>query len=538
MEIKVFVVDDEERQRNSIIKHIDWKRYQMRVVGQSEDAEHAIELAQLEAPDLLITDIRMMGMDGVELSSRMRKINPGMHIIMVTGYEEFEYAKSAVDIGVDAFLVKPIIFDELTTILERICQSQQLALSKSREDLLIKEQLDAFKPIAREQFLREMIHGLVLGEEVIKARADALGMFASEGIRRVLIVVIDANPESTLSKEEQIGHAQQMLHESVVAICGSLLEEITTTQRGNIVLVLRDTESGDFEAATEQILHSLGREAGNVDFCKICIGAGPSIPALSQLSESFLLAQRAVNQRLLGSDEHTFRYQVLKESVESPEKSSDELIGDFFEVLGAGDSQSSLSLLGELLRNIAGNLHIQGTQLRSLCLQLISGANRVAAEIGDVSRHVGSEKKLWEQILDCREEPELLQETVRILTGLCDFIAERKKSHSQIVVQKALDLMNEQFKENLSLRSVAESVFLSPNYLGALFRSELGVSFTDQLIHIRVNKAKEMLQNSQLKLYEVAESVGYQNIGYFTSLFKRITGFSPKEYRAYMGVAS
>jgi two-component system response regulator YesN len=127
---------------------------------------------------------------------------------------------------------------------------------------------------------------------------------------------------------------------------------------------------------------------------------------------------------------------------------------------------------------------------------------------------------------------------VKIINRICDFIAERKKSHTQIVVQKALKYMNEHYRENLSLRSVAESVYLSPNYLGALFRTELGVSFTDQLIQIRIQKAKEMLQQSHLKLYEVAEGVGYQNIGYFTGLFKRITGLSPKEYRSFLGFST
>ncbi|AZN43327.1 response regulator transcription factor [Paenibacillus albus] len=535
MEIKVFVVDDEERQRNSIIKHVDWKQYQMRVIGESEDAQQALEMAEHAPPDLLITDIRMLGMDGLELSAKMRKINPSMRIIMVTGYEEFEYAKSALDIGVDAFLVKPILFEELTAILERVCEAEQQSLSRNREEMRIKEQLDTFRPIAREQFLQELLHGLILSDHAIQAHADAVGMFDRGGLRRVLVIVLDAVQQSPLPKEEQVRRAQLLLNESVAAICGSMLEEKTTTQRGNIVLILRDASSEaseTFEQRTEHILRNLGEEAGRIDCCSVSIGAGPSFAALSRLSESFRLAQRAVNQRLLGSDERTFSWQILQEQADNRHKSVDELKADFLEMFGAGDSQNSLSLLGELLRSIAGDPDIQGANLRSLCLQLISGASRIAAEIGDVSRHVGSEQKLWEQLLECREETELLQETVRIITGLSDFIAERKKSPTQIVVQKALEWMNEHYKDNLSLRSVADSVYLSPNYLGALFREELGVSFTDQLIQIRVNKAKELLQHSQLKLYEVAESVGYQNIGYFTGVFKKITGFSPKEYRA------
>ena len=166
---------------------------------------------------------------------------------------------------------------------------------------------------------------------------------------------------------------------------------------------------------------------------------------------------------------------------------------------------------------------MQGAELRSFCMHLISGAYRAASEIGDANRQYGSEQKLWERLLECREEQELLQETVHLISSLSHFIAERKKSHTQIVVQKALAYMDGHYKDNLSLRSVAESVYLSPNYLGALFRAELGISFTDQLIRIRIQKAKELLQQPELKLYEVAESVGYQNIGYFTGLFKRAT---------------
>ncbi|UVI30449.1 response regulator [Paenibacillus spongiae] len=536
MELKVFVVDDEERQRSSIIRHVDWKRYHMRVTGEAEDADQAIRLAELDPPDLLITDIRMLGMNGLELSSRMRGINSRMHIIMVTGFEEFEYAKSALDLGVDAFLVKPIIFDELTAILEQISHSEQVELTKRKEEELIKEQLNAFKPIARENLLQELIHGLILCEEAIGARARSLDMFARAGARRILIIVIDADPASPLPKEEQVNRLQPILRREAANALGSLLEETTTTQRGNIVLILQGATEASFDHEVEYSLQKLELGLGKTAYCSICIGAGPAVPTLARLSESFQLAQRAVNQRFLGGHERIFRWQVLGEQAVVSDKRPEELIGDFLEAMGAGDSQISLGLLGEMMRRIAGDIHIHGTELRSLCLQLVSGASRVAGEIGDSNRHLGSEKELWEQILDCREEQDLLQETVRIMTRFCNFVAERKKSHSQIIVQKALEFMNGHYKDNLSLRLVADSVYLSPNYLGALFRSELGVSFTDQLIQIRVNKAKELLHQSELKLYEVAERVGYQNIGYFTSLFKRITGLTPKEFRAYLGV--
>lgn len=535
MEIKVMVVDDEERQRRSIVRHVDWERYRMQVVGEAEDAAEALELAGRAAPDLLITDIRLLGASGLELAARMREINPRLRIILVTGYEEFEYAKSALDIGVDAFLVKPIMFDELKALLASICQADAAERTRSREERQLKEQLSAFKPVAQEQFFQELIQGLVVGEETIRLRADAFGLFAREGLRRVLIAVIDADPDAALPKEEQIRRARGLLGEAAAAVCGALLEERTTTQRGSLVLILSERETGGFDRDTEACIERLRLEAEKIEGCTVSIGIGPPVPALNQLSRSFRLAQHAVNQRLLGGGERTYSWKTLIQPEDRPDKSIEALVGDFFEVLGAGDSQNSLNLLGEILSGIAGNLEVQGAKLRSLCLQLVTGAYRTAAEIGDAARQLGPESALWERILECGEETEQLQETVDILNGICAFIAERKKSHTQLVVQKALDYMNVHYKESLTLRSVAESVYLSPSYLGALFRTELGASFTDQLIQIRIQKAKEMLQQPHLKLYEVAEGVGYQNIGYFTGVFKRMTGFSPKEYRTFLG---
>ena len=536
MEIKVLVVDDEERQRRSIVRHVEWDRHHMRVIGESEDADGALEKAGRCPPDLLITDIRMLGMDGLELSSRMRKLNPRLRVIMVTGYEEFQYAKTALDIGVDAFLVKPILFDELNVVLDRIYREERTEQSKTREEEQMKAQLDTFKPIAQEQLLQEILNGLVVGEETIRARADALDLFAADGLRCVLTLVVDTDPASPLPREEQLERVKGRLDQAIEAVCGSLLEQRTTSQRGNIVLILRfGTSDDEAERETEQCIRRLSAELDPLPRCKATIGTGPFVARLSQLSESFRLAQRAVNHRLLGGGESAYSWKLLTERGDGPEKSLEEWVGEFCDVLGAGDSQSSLSLLGEILSSVAGKLQVHGAELRSLCLQLVSGAYRTSAEIGDVGRQFGPEKKLWERLLECREEPEMLQETIHIVSGMCEFIATRKKSHTLLVVQKALDHMNERYADNLSLRSVADSVYLSPNYLGALFRTELGISFTDQLIRIRVQKAKEMLQQPELKLYEVAERIGYQNIGYFTSLFKRMTGFSPKEYRDFHG---
>jgi two-component system response regulator YesN len=176
------------------------------------------------------------------------------------------------------------------------------------------------------------------------------------------------------------------------------------------------------------------------------------------------------------------------------------------------------------------------TETRSICFELVIGSYRIAREIGDpMGRYFGSEKKMWKQILDCEGTIQLLQVTRSILAEFCEFISQRKKSHYSLIVQRALEFMQEHFSEDLSLQDVAQKVYLSPSYLGALLRSELGRSFTEQLTVMRMNKAKGILVNPRCKLYEVADSVGYKNPAYFAALFKRHVGMSPTEYRDSLG---
>lgn len=536
MEIKVYVVDDEERQRGSIIRHVDWERYNMRVSGEAEAAEDALRLAHEDPPDVLITDIRMLGMDGLQLSAALRLANPKLRVIMITGYEEFEYARAAVGLGADAFLVKPVLFDELGDVLEQISSAIRSERAQQEEEQRLKRQLDSFRPIARETFLHELLHGLILTEAELTSRAASLNLFGAAAKYRVMVLLAEMDLASPWTQEDRQS-LLKAINERAAASLGGALAAATTTQRGHVVLILQGSASAELQQQAGEVMQALRSEGVGGPACGLYGGLGPEVAEPGRISDSFLLAQRAVNQRLLGYDLPLYSWEEARDKEASPGKSVTELIDDFLEGLGVGDSQHSLGVLGEMMRRMAGDARMDEPQMKSLCMRLVSGSSRIAGEIGDIHSQIGGEKELWEGVLESTSEYELLRETLRIVTRCCDFVAERKKSPAQMVIRHALDYMHAHYDTNLSLRSVAEQVFLSPNYVGELFRSELGISFTDQLIQIRVNRAKELLQLPQLKLYEVAQQVGYQNIGYFTNLFKKVTGYTPKQYRSYIGIS-
>lgn len=494
----------------------------MKVVGEAEAAEEAIQKAQSDPPDLLITDIRMLGMDGLELSAAIRKLNQQLRVIMITGYEEFEYARTAVSIGVDAFLVKPVLFEELEDILRDIQLSKEREREKSEEEQQLKAQLAMLRPIARDTFLQTLLHGLILTKEEYTARSDNLNLFSRSGWYGVMLLVsATSSPHRT---DENFADVQATVAEHL----DTALEAASVTHRGHYVCILYAQSIMALQKVAESVKQALEYHDPALYF-----GLGPGVTDPFLLHDSFQRAQRALNQRFINKENRLYVWQ--EDTIQNAfiGKTLETLIAEFLDGLGVGDSQSSLGLLGEVMRRLVSDASLEEAPLRERCVYLVSNAYRIAGEIGDIQSRIGSEVTLWSCLFASSTTFDLLRQTVSLLTQCCDFIAERKQSPTQSVLQNALQYMNSHYAENLSLKHVAEHVFLSPNYIGELLRLELGISFTDQLIQIRIQRAKELLHDPSVKLYEVAQSVGYQNIGYFTNLFKRVTRYTPKQYRAY-----
>jgi two-component system, response regulator YesN len=530
MQMRVLIVDDEERQRSGLIRHIDWNAYGMMITGEAESAQQALELAAENPPDLLITDIRLIGTDGLELSRSMRTVNKDLQIIMITGFEDFDYAKSAIGIGIEAFLLKPIDFPELAANLKRIGQSFFMDLKKHEEDLQLHEQLKEILPIAREKLLHELISGLAGTEEQIRTRTRYLQMFESGDTHAVIVVMTSNDGPLPHDSEENAELAYLKIKRIAEEVLSDVLETITTL-RGDSILIVNCSVYPDFYKILEQKLEGFHHKAEMELGCKIDIGIGPAVDSLQRIADSFRLAQRAINHRLLQGTGQIMYWNDTGGNIYSSVE-IDSLIVRFFEGLRLGDRETIDNIFDSIIRRFIESDTITESEAGCRCLELVSGASRIMAEMGETSgRHAGFEKELWKRLLDCDGLIQMLKQTKEILMQACDYIAERKRSRYRSIVQGAIDYIGAHFYEDLTLQDVAGKVYLSPSYLGSILRAELKQSFTEYLAGVRIDRAKELLRNPQYKLYEISEQVGYQNPAYFCNVFKRYTGMSPKEFR-------
>jgi len=393
---KVMIADDEPKIRRGLRTSIERLRADMRVVAEAEDGENALAVAQAEKPDILMIDVRMPFLNGLELIERLNGVLSDCIVVVVSGHDEFEYAQRALRLKVFDYVLKPVPQDTLAAVLDRAVE----ALAESRRQKLYlgwaQEQLEKNLPQLREQFLRDWLHGRLSSVEIAE-QERFLGVHTSGPLSMVLVHVVERTLPTAPSEERERRLALYAIR--------SALEEI-------------------FSAFEPRWIFGDG---DNVAVVAGCAGS--------------------------------------KEWVEA----------------AAG---------------------IEPRVVPSLCPAVIVSHGAVADGAGapEAFEAMGSE------------------------------VAERG-SHRTLVTVAQGYIDGHYADPALSLEEVASAAQISPGYLSRLLKLETGFSFVDYLTRVRINKAVLMMSDPAVKVYEVAEAVGYQSQHYFSRAFKRVFGRPPVEFR-------
>jgi len=211
---------------------------------------------------------------------------------------------------------------------------------------------------------------------------------------------------------------------------------------------------------------------------------------------------------------------------------TDHIIKELQEALRLGEKEEMNKLFHLVAERFIRDEAISDAEIRSVCFKLISDAIQIVVKLTEsLGRRFDTEIQLFLDIIISEDTINIIKVTQETLQKYCDIVVGCKKSRFQAIVEQTTRFIGTNYMENVTLQMVAEHVYLSPSYLGAVIRSELNISFTDYLINVRIENAKELLKDQQLKLYHVSKLVGYQNPNYFAGIFKRVTGMTPIEYR-------
>lgn len=537
-EIKVFLVEDEMVIRRGIKNSIDWEKEGYIFCGEASDGELAYPMIIKEKPDILITDIRMPFMDGLELCKLVKKELPNIKILILSGYDEFDYAKEAIRLGVTEYLLKPISSGKLLEALNGV--SESIRREKEDKDLVRKymEEMRENTEHEKQKFFEQMIAGNLSMADALET-GKKYEMNLSAGMYNMLLFRFTLGEENRKSGE-LLGEAEYAIEKLT-----ERLEYVFEFQRGVegwAFLLMADNEEQMSERVKE-LSKDLEEIMKNYSTIAYFGGIGQPVARLRELEESFREAERALAARFTMELNRIISVEDIRMA-----QNVDTL--DDIEITSFGEIEKTRTMLEKFLNNGAEDEidefvdvyinELPEENLKSVLMRqyiimdayivMMSFCEKIEGIEGEMQAQSEELKNSMKTIQTLEEIKNYIRMLLKKIIGVRDTISGRRYSD---IIEIAKDQIRKTYmSDEISLNTIAAEVGMSPSYFSSIFSKEMGKTFVEYLTEIRMDRAKELLMCSSMKTSEIGYEVGYKDPHYFSYIFKKTQNCTPKEFRA------
>lgn len=537
-EIKVFLVEDEMVIRRGIKNSIDWEKEGYIFCGEASDGELAYPMIIKEKPDILITDIRMPFMDGLELCKLVKKELPNIKILILSGYDEFDYAKEAIRLGVTEYLLKPISSGKLLEALNGV--SESIRREKEDKDLVRKymEEMRENTEHEKQKFFEQMIAGNLSMADALET-GKKYEMNLSAGMYNLLLFRFTLGEENRKSGE-LLGEAEYAIEKLT-----ERLEYVFEFQRGVegwAFLLMADNEEQMSERVKE-LSKDLEEIMKNYSTIAYFGGIGQPVARLRELEESFREAERALAARFTMELNRIISVEDIRMA-----QNVDTL--DDIEITSFGEIEKTMTMLEKFLNNGAEDEidefvdvyinELPEENLKSVLMRqyiimdayivMMSFCEKIEGIEGEMQAQSEELKNSMKTSQTLEEIKNYIRMLLKKIIGVRDTISGRRYSD---IIEIAKDQIRKTYmSDEISLNTIAAEVGMSPSYFSSIFSKEMGKTFVEYLTEIRMDRAKELLMCSSMKTSEIGYEVGYKDPHYFSYIFKKTQNCTPKEFRA------
>jgi len=526
-------VDDEEDVRQAIIKKLDWETIGFQVIGYADNGEDALEIAEHLRPDVVMTDIKMPFMDGLTLSRKLKQISKDIKIIVFSGFDEFEYAKEAIKLEVEEYILKPINAIELKSVFERIKEKLDSEINKKRDiDQLRKYYMESL-PIMKEQLLIGLLEGRLskkrINELMKSYEIDLNYPYYMTGIVRTdntsgrIKTGIDFLPPTgfiTLS-------LKQIVDENLTACCGFnsciYLESVVV-----IALLSEPKQSNEFIHAMDQICKSAYRILEN----NTSAGIGFICSDLMDLSHSYRGAKNAIDYRILFDSNQAIYIQDLESQVNDRSVWESRYTESILREIKLGEVEGLVNAIQDLINYIkksAISFQLYQISLMEMVTEIFKLGRAYQLDMDNV---FGVDFNINKKIYQFDSLESLKQWLMEICLKVRGYIRRERTDSAKLLIEKAVRYIGEHYNDSeLSVDTLCNYLNVSATYFSTLFKREKEMNFVNYLTKIRLEKALQLLNTTDEKTYNIATIVGYMEPNYFSYVFKKQYGVSPSNYR-------
>lgn len=536
MKKTVVVIDDKPIIRRAIVQTTNWEELGCEVVAQAEDGLEGMQMIEEHRPDILITDIKMPGKSGLELAEWMQKEYPHTKTILITGYQEFEYAKQAVKLGAFDFIVKPINNQEFNRVVQAAVNKLNEEEEQKRQSIHLSDEVSRLSqmhqdtlPSLRSKWLEDRLNGL---KESV-AKSEGQQTLRIEFSRFVVTAFRPISPSDdvravwTEKRDEFVRHATDLYRKQdietipvfwnrmLVLFC--MFNRVPNEREANRKL---RTAAAQWIAYVQQTIGASARAAisGLYRMPAELEAAGAEVLGLHE--SGFFRSDEPI---LTTENEREVRARIKLSVMQDIERFEQSLAETSLEQL----QQEADQLFEQINLYASGNTTVAKGLISKVCL---SAVHHYYQSTGNEAGLGKSVNQILEEVNQLGSLKEAHKYVAELLAATYTKLESDEKEYSAII-KSILDYIHTHYAEPISLAYVSEKFGISSGYLSRLIRSETGENFVDILAKVRIQAAKRLLRDPKYKVNEVGELVGYKEYAYFYQVFKRQAGCSPKEFK-------
>lgn len=535
--IKVLIADDELRICELIFRLIDWESLGMSVIAVAHDGRETIKIIKNEMPDIVITDIRMPGYNGVDVIRIGKEYNSDIQFIIISGYSQFDYAQNAIHYGVSDYLLKPVKAEELTKALlrikNRIDKNNQM-YSQVKKAWTLEQQN---RRLYREQLIMEIAHGK--GFDVLTKDMNTLNeQYKYEFIPGFFTIVIVKADGLNFEEKTESSFLYEKIQQSLSFAFAPVMQEMQGTMLDNgtyIFLFNYENEYAEIESQIHRLLNQMLLQKDVFKKLHLTIGLGKRVNCLVEVGKSYETAYLAIKDRILvGTDR----------IIEGKEKIVVQDYKDYFlhtvreleNVVENLDDKRISDIIQEWGTALSKDKEINGYQIEQSAKALV---NSYLLSMQKNNYTLDEDDNLLKDFMKSIENCISLGEIQELLSGtleqsLSEYRHKRALSGSK-PIRDEKEYIRNNLAGNLTIQEVSEYVGYSSAHFSVRFKQECGITFSDYVMESRIEKSKELLKNTRETIESIAAAVGYSDVKSFTKNFKKYTEVKPSQYRKIYG---
>ncbi len=532
---KLLIVDDEKLDREGLQEQLPWGELGISTVETAKNGIEALEIIERIKPDILITDVKMPRMDGLSLAGKALEIVPWIKIIFVSGFDDFEFVKSALLVNAYQYILKPVDTDELLHAAQKVVNERMREIKEEEENRTLVGTINESRALLKQKLFNDILFG-TFDKETIWQRLRFLDIRFYEGYFAVLLCEID---DYRLLAEE---YGTEVLegYKSAIADRVKGLQGVEYTLEFVDIDPARCAAIFNFHANVKKEMvefrlkeraQRIVEEIGGTGRISVSVGIGCTVERMEDLGLSYTNSCQALLQKMFRGKGSVLFYQPktsVKENVIDIQNIGNELV----QSIRTCDTNKGYYCLDYLFDSIEANHMSEDRFVQNYCINLISRMEISLLEMNERLENIFGEGVIvWEKLMKFETIPDIRQWMKNVFRAVIEHLENKNSRKNRKVVLQLMKYIEENYARELTLKDIANHFYYTPNYLGMIFKEELEQGFAEYLAEFRMKKAAELLLQRHLKLYEVAEMVGYRNVSSFINQFKLCYAMTPGEYR-------